>query len=222
MKRIRNVIFDLDGTLIDSSDGVVAAFHHAFRRAGLPLPPPEQIKPFIGYPLEVAFAHFTDCPPALLRQYFREAGSDTIVAATEPLPGAREALEEIRSRGFRTAIATTKILANIDGILDKLGWRHLFDTYAGGNEVSRVKPDPEQFRLVLQRLDAAPEHAIVIGDTINDVLAAKAIPMPVIVVASPFEPREKVISTHPDFSVESITGVPGILDEINARVEEKL
>ena len=220
MTRIRNVIFDLDGTLIDSSDGVVAAFHHAFRTAGLPLPPPEAIKPFIGYPLEVAFAHFTDCPPDILRTYFRQAGSDTIVAATAPLPGAREALEEIRARSFRTAIATTKITPNIEGILDKLGWRHLFDTYAGGNEVSRVKPDPEQFRLVLNRLGATLENSIVIGDTINDVLAAKAIPMPVIVVASPFEPREKVISSRPDFFVESILDVPGLLDEINARVEE--
>lgn len=220
MSRIRNVIFDLDGTLIDSSIGVIAAFSHAFTKAGLSLPPDDQIRAFIGYSLETTFAHFTDFSPVLLKGYFREKAIETIVSSTIALPGAEEALMQIRAEGCRTAIATTKIVANIEGILDKLGWRKFFDAYAGGNEVQCVKPDPEQMWLVLKRLGADPGHTVVIGDTINDVLAAKAVPMKVIAVASPFESREKVISARPDYFVESVREVPDVLNEINSAKEE--
>lgn len=211
------VIFDLDGTLIDSSEGVVAAFHYAFAAAGLPLPPAEEVKRFIGYPLETMFAHFTDYSPERLRTYFRERAAETIVASTVPLPEVEPTLAALRDRGFRLAIATTKIVANIEGILDKLDWRGVFEAYAGGNEVQAVKPDPEIFRLVLARLGAVPRESLVIGDTINDILAAQAVPLPVIAVASPWEPAGRVLAACPDFFLDSISQLPRVLDEINTR-----
>lgn len=221
MRPLKNIIFDLDGTLIDSSDGVVAAVNYALEQAGVSLPPPEEIKRFIGYSLETTFAHFTNLPPAQLKESFRIKAADTIVAATHPLPGVEAVLAEIRAKGFRTAIATTKITPNIEGILDKLNWRTFFDTYAGGNEVRQVKPHPEILHLTLERLGADPDETIMIGDTINDILAAKAVPLPVLAIASPWESREKVISAAPDYFVESIMALPGVLEEINAQMETK-
>ena len=218
MKKIQNVLFDLDGTLIDSSDGVVASFNHALTRAGDPLPDPEAIKQFIGYSLEETFPHFSSAPIEQLKSFFREKSNDLVVGATVPLPGVDEVLRKL-SETYRLAIATTKVRSNVEGILHKLNWDEIFDTFAAGDEVPRVKPDPAIFRLALDRLDGRAEESVVVGDTINDVLAAKALSIPVIAVASPFEKREKVIAAEPDYFVESIRGVVDILARIDNRKE---
>ncbi len=220
MNRIENVIFDLDGTLIDSSDGVVAAVNYALTRAGDPLPEPHEIRSFIGYSLEIMFPHFSKVPPDVLHGYFQEKANDLVVGATVALPEAEDTLKELQRRGYRMAIATTKIRRNIEGILDKLGWRGYFASFAGGNEVRKEKPDPEIFRLTLERMGADPSRTVVVGDTTNDILGAKAVPMTAIAVASPFEEREKVMSAHPDYFVESILGIVDLIETIKPGSED--
>jgi len=211
LKHIKNIIFDLDGTLIDSSEGVVAAVNHALTRAGDPLPPPEQIKSFIGYSLHEMFPHFSKRPTDELCAFFQEKANGLVIGATEALPGTDAVLALLRQQGYRLAIATTKHRRNVEGILDKLHWREHFATFACGNEVTRVKPDPEIIRLALSRFDASPDDTVVIGDTINDILAARAIPMLSIAVASPFESKEKVMTARPDYFAESIDDIPVLL-----------
>jgi len=220
LSRVKNVIFDLDGTLIDSSDGVVAAVNYALEKNGDPLPPPAEIRSFIGYSLDEMFPHFSEAPTDLLHRYFQEKANDLVVGATVALPEAEETLRYLHEHGYRLAIATTKHRRNIEGILDKLNWRSFFATFSGGDEVKRVKPDPEIFRLTLSRLGAVREETVVIGDTINDILGAKQIPMTTIAVASPFEEREKVMSAHPDHFVESILGVVDLISTINPGLED--
>ncbi len=216
MTGIKYLIFDLDGTLIDSSRGVVEAVNYSLIQMGQPPQPAEAIRPFIGYSLDRMYPHFTDAPYDELLEHFRVRAAETIVAATEMLPGVGEMLTTLHAIGHPMAIATSKIRSNVEGILDKLNWRQLFAVSVTGDEVSHVKPDPEALHLALKRLQAPADRAIMIGDTINDVLAAKAVPMTVIAVASPFaEERQKVIAGKPDFFIESIRELPGLLDEYN-------
>ena len=218
MTTIKNLIFDLDGTLIDSSHGVVEAVNYSLRQMGQPEQKPEVIKTFIGYPLEKMYPHFTDAPLKELYAHFRVKAAETVVASTEILPGVARTLHRLDSRGYRMAIATTKIRANVNGILEKLGWQKLFRATTAGDEVNRVKPDPSILRLTLKRLKAEPSETIVVGDTINDILAARAVPMKVVAVASPFGGQEKVIAASPDFFIESITELLDLLERHNSRV----
>lgn len=218
MTTIKNLIFDLDGTLIDSSHGVVEAVNYSLRQMGQPEQKPEVIKTFIGYPLEEMYPHFTDAPPKELYAHFRVKAAETVVASTEILPGVAQTLRRLDDRGFRMAIATTKIRANVNGILEKLGWQKLFRATTAGDEVNRVKPDPSILRLTLKRLKAKPSETIVVGDTINDILAARGVPMKVVAVASPFGGQEKVIAASPDFFIESITELLDLLERHNSRV----
>lgn len=213
MKNIKNVIFDLDGTLIDSSNGVVAAVNHALTRAGDPLPPPENIKRFIGYSLETMFPHFSKAPVEQLTAFFQEKANELVVGASAALPGADWTVRNLHQQGFRLGIATTKHVRNIEGILAKLGWNDLFVAYSGGNEVKKVKPDPEVMYLTLDRMQASAAETVVIGDTINDVVAAQAVPMLTIAVASPFEDRATVIRARPDHFVESIRAIVDLLGD---------
>jgi pyrophosphatase PpaX len=214
---IKNLIFDLDGTLIDSSQGVVEAVNYSLRQVGQPEQKPEVIKAFIGYPLEKMYPHFTNAPLQELYTHFQVKAAETIVASTEILPGVAQMLRQLDERGYRMAIATTKIRANVNGILEKLGWQELFRATTAGDEVKKSKPDPSILRLTLKRLKAEPSETIVVGDTINDILAARVVPMKVVAVASPFGGRQKVIAAHPDFFIESITELLDLLDGTLAR-----
>ena len=212
MTTIHNLIFDLDGTLIDSSDGVVEAVNYSLQQVGQPQQSPEAIKPFIGYPLETMYPHFTDAPLDKLLEHFRVKAVETIVVSTSPLAGVEEVLSLLQAEGFKMAIATTKIRMHIDGILAKLGWELTFSATVAGDEVSRVKPDPEALELALMRLHARADETLMIGDTINDVLAARAVPMKVVAVASPYGMKNDLVKSEADHHIKSVADLPGLLN----------
>lgn len=211
MRKFKNIIFDLDGTLIDSSPGIVEAVNYSLRAMGEPVRTAEEIKPFIGFSLSVMYPNFTDAPVEELYRHFQHKAQSTVVEGTTPLPHADEVLGSLAAGGYRMAVASTKVRIHIERIIDKLGWTDSFDCLIGGDEVSEVKPDPEILNLALNRLDALPEQTLVVGDTVNDVAAAKQVPVPVAAVASPYGGAEQVRRLEPDYYLETITQLPDLL-----------
>ena len=211
---LRNIVFDLDGTLIDSSDGVVEAVNYSLRKMGESEQPPHVIKSFIGYPLSQMYPTFSKAPVEDLYRHFQVKAAETVVSSTYILPGVEPAMSRLRDQGYQLGIASTKIKRHIAGIVDKFGWDKLVIAYAGGDEVTRVKPDPEILKLTLQRMDARPEETVVVGDTVNDVLAARAVPMTVVAVESPYGGREKVEQSEPDYFIGSVSDLIGLLERI--------
>ncbi len=214
MSKIRNIIFDLDGTLADSSDGVVESVNYSLERLGQPPQPAERIKRFIGFPLSKMYPHFTDVSPDKLRDQFQVRAAEVMVDMTVMMPGAEELLTELQQQGYRMAIATTKIRRHLDGIVRKFGWDTVLTAWTAGDEVPMVKPDPAILRLTLKRMKAKPEETLVVGDTINDVFAAKAVPMKVAGVSSPYGGRTELCDAKPDYLLSSIEVLPVLLDSL--------
>jgi len=213
--KIKNLIFDLDGTLIDSSEGVVEAVNYSLRMMGQPEQSPEKIKPFIGYSLKIMYPEFTDAPLEDLYRHFQIKAAESVVTSTTELDGAGETVRELARKDYTLAIASTKIKYHIDRIVEKFEWQTFFTSWAGGDEVSEVKPDPEIFHLVLKRLPADPAETLIIGDTVNDIKAARAVPMRSVAVSSPYGGRREVLNSHPDYYLESIRQLPDLLEKIN-------
>jgi phosphoglycolate phosphatase len=220
MRAVRNLIFDLDGTLIDSSEGIIDAVNFALEQAGQPGRSPEEIKRYIGAPLEQMFRDFTDYPFEELNRHFRVRADTSVVAAAVPMDGVGGILEMLHLAGYRMALATTKVRRNIDGIVAKLGWKNYFPVAVGGDEVTRVKPAPDAFRSVLDQLGVSPDQSIVIGDTENDIIAAKAVPIRVVAVSSPFADRDEIVQSKPDYFIRNIAWLPGLLAEIDRKSAE--
>ncbi|MBU8934295.1 MAG: HAD family hydrolase [candidate division Zixibacteria bacterium] len=200
--------------MIDSSDGVVEAVNYSLREMGEPEQPPDKIKPFIGYSLTHMYPHFTDAPMGELRRLFQIQAKRSMVASTVVLPGVEEVLKRLHEAEYGLAIASTKIIIHISGILAKFGWESIFEVFSGGDEVAQVKPDPEIFRLTLERLEANPGQAVVVGDTVNDVLAALSVPVSVVAVASPYGGEDKVRQAGPDHFLEHVEELPDLLTSI--------
>lgn len=213
--KIKNIIFDLDGTLIDSSEGVVEAVNYSLRMTGQPEQSPEKIKPFIGYSLKVMYPEFTDAPLEDLYRHFQTKAAESVVSSTVVLDGAEETVRRLAGEGYSLAIASTKIKYHIERIVTKFDWRKLFRTWAGGDEVTEVKPDPEILHLVLERLGADPAETMVVGDTVNDIIAARAVPMRAVAIASPYGGQGDLKNSQPDYFLESIDELPALVEKIN-------
>ena len=204
MNSVKNLIFDLDGTLIDSSDGVVEAINYSFEKMGLPKQETRLLKSYIGYPLSVVYRELSDAPVEELYRHFQVKAAESVVASTVPLPGVNETLEVLAKTGYKMAIGTTKIKRHTVGIIEKLGWTDYFCANVGGDEVEKVKPAPDIFELTLKRMKGSTANSIVVGDTVNDLHSAKSAGMRMVGVRSPYDGYERLKDAGPDFWIETI------------------
>lgn len=219
MRSSRFLVFDLDGTLIDSSAGVMEAVNYSLRMTRHPERESAEISRWIGFPLEKMYADFGVGPFTELYQHFQRRAAESVVRSSEPLAGAESTVRLLHERGWRMAIATTKVRRHVEAIIGKFGWHDMFPIIVGGDDVARVKPDPEAFRLAMSRLGAKPENTLVIGDTTNDVLAARAIPVPVVAVVSPYGGHEGLLAACPDYVIDTISELPVLLNGNGERKE---
>ena len=214
MSRFKNLIFDLDGTLIDSSDGVVEAVSYSLKKMGEPEQPPEIIKTYIGYPLSQMYPNFTDKPVKELYSHFQIKAAETVVSSTYILPGVKNTLDILQKQNYKMAIATTKIRNHVVGIAEMFDWTDKFHAFVGGDEVKQVKPAPDAFLEAIKRMNVKTEDCIVIGDTVNDIFAAHAISLKVIAIESPYGGQERIIAANPDYYLKSITELPDLLEKL--------
>ncbi len=208
---IKSLIFDLDGTLIDSSDGVIEATNYALNRIGEPPRRSEEIVAFIGYPLETMFKAFSQKSYKEFWMHFQKKGKGVIAASAKPIGNAGRILKELKKRGYAIGIGTTKMRVHVEQIIRNLGWSTYVDTYVGADDVAEVKPAPDAFLETLKRLEGRPESCVVIGDTINDVIAAKRAGLKVIAVKSIFGDNGKLQAGNPDLIVDSLDEILRLL-----------
>lgn len=208
--KIRILLFDLDGTLIDSSDGVVACFNYAFDQIGVFRPDPAAIKATIGYPLDEAFARFTDHDPGHCYDLFQVKAREVLVDSATLLEGVGETLRDLHGKGYVLGVATTKRSEHITGILGRLGVLSMFSAWSGSDEVRRVKPDPEVLHLTLEKLGRPATEAAYVGDTPLDIRAARSAGLSPVVVLGGTGSREELAAHRPDAMVERFVDLKGL------------
>jgi len=186
------LIFDLDGTLIDSAPDLARALNALLAELGGPPLSLARVRRLIGdgaptlvgRALEAAGMEIkAEAYGALLERY-RELYLANATVETRPYPHVPETLQGLRRQGYRMIVATNKYQLPTLRILDALGLAPYFDAVAGGDVVPARKPDPAHLRAGLAMVDADARRAVMIGDGPNDVGAAKAAGIPVLVLPS--------------------------------------
>ena len=168
------VLFDLDGTLIDSIGLILQSAQFAFGKCGLPCPSDAEWLTGVGRPLPVMFSHFAPGREDDLIAAYREfqyANHDRLVTVYEGVP---EMLAELAAQGHRMGIVTSKVSTLAMRGLALTGIDRYFETVVGMDSCQRHKPDPEPVRIALDRLSSGPERAWFIGDSIHDMESGNA------------------------------------------------
>ena len=176
-KRFELLVFDWDGTLIDSAGAIVACIQAACRDLGLPVPASEQASHVIGLGLSDALSYAIPglAPSEYPRVAERYRQHFLACDASLPLfPGTREMLDELRARGHALAIATGKSRAGLGRALETTGLRSVFDATRCADQCAS-KPAPDMLLELMAELGAAREHTLMVGDTSHDLqMAANA------------------------------------------------
>lgn len=180
LRDIRLLIFDLDGTLVDSLDDLVTAVNLTRGDAGMAPLPREQVVPLVGFgslylvqrclapPGETLAGPALEAAHARYLQHY----NGHLLDQTRLHDGALAMLERYRTR--RLAVVTNKLEAESRRILAGLGVLERFAAVVGGDTLAEKKPDPLPLRHVMALAGAAPDETVMIGDGVNDVLAGRA------------------------------------------------
>lgn len=182
------LVFDLDGTLVDSAPDLVAATNHALADLGLAPIAGETLRATIGFGarrmilegLNQTGRTLPDAEVDRLLARFLAYYEPNIARESRPFDGAVAVLENFRSHGARLAVCTNKRLALAKHLLRELHLDRLFDAVAGRDSFPVYKPHPDHVLGAICMAGGDPRHAVMIGDTAIDVAAAKAAAVPVV------------------------------------------
>jgi pyrophosphatase PpaX len=206
------VLFDLDGTVIDSGAIILASMRHAAKEVLGEEPPDELLMAAVGGPgLEAQMqALAPDRVEELVTVY--RAHNEPLHEELTCCPGIEDLLVRLKDEGRRLGIVTAKRRATVELAFGVLPIEHLFEVVVGGDETARHKPEPEPLLLAAQRLNVDPSDCAYVGDSPFDIRAAKAAGMlSVAVTWGGIHDRAKLEAEQPDAIVDNAEDLYGVL-----------
>lgn len=218
---MQTLLFDLDGTLTDSREGIVACIGHALECLGEELPPQATLDRFIGPPLADGFAQLLGVPResdrvgqavARYRERFDERGW----RENRVYPGVPELLDAVRERGWRCFVATSKPTVFARRILSHFGLRERLDGVYGSGLDGRLGSKPELVAHVLASEAVTPQRAVMVGDRRHDVEGARANGVASVGVLWGYGSRAELESAGADRVCEDPSELLDALDSLSA------
>ena len=185
----RLLIFDLDGTLVDTNLDLIPALNHAIAHEKVEPVSTDEVGHVVGrgarQMIEKAFELRSRETPANidgLHERFLTHYEAHIADRSRPYPGVLQAMDRLASEGWTFAVCTNKLERLSRKLLAALGMTDRFAAIVGADSVPSRKPDPDHIRRTARAAGADVKRAVMVGDSINDIKAAKAVPMPVVAV----------------------------------------
>jgi pyrophosphatase PpaX len=206
------VLFDLDGTVVDSGAIILASMRHATREVlGRDFGDAELMQAVGGPGLEAQMAVFAPERVEELVQVYR-AHNEPLHDELEACAGMEDVLLRLHEEGRRLGIVTAKRRATVELAFARVPVAHLFETVVGGDETERHKPDPQPLLLAAERMGADPRTAAYVGDSPFDIRAAKAAGMFAVAVTwGRIHERERLEREEPDAVVDTAEELLAVL-----------
>ncbi|WP_165055875.1 MULTISPECIES: HAD family hydrolase [unclassified Adlercreutzia] len=210
---IQGVLFDLDGTLIDTHDLILSSFRHATREVlGRELPD-EVLLQKVGQPLVVQMWDFTDddATHELLVRTYREHNHSIHDAMVRMFPQVGEVLEALLAEGYPMGVVTSKRHALAQRALDVLGIAPSFKFLVGPDDYPAHKPDPGPVEHGCDLLGLRPDECLYVGDSPFDMQAGNGAGCVTVAATWGMFPPEVLAAENPDFTLASISELPALL-----------
>jgi pyrophosphatase PpaX len=198
------VLFDLDGTVVDSGGIILASMRHATREVlGRDFGDAELMQAVGGPGLEAQMEVFApERVDDLVRVY--RAHNEPLHDELEACVGMEDVLLRLHEQGHRLGVVTAKRRSTVELAFARVPIAHLFETVVGGDETQKHKPDPEPLLLAAERMNARPDETAYVGDSPFDIRAARAAGMHAIAVTwGRIHDRERLEREEPDAIVDT-------------------
>ena len=217
MKPYSLLIFDWDGTLMDSAAHITRCMSNASAHVGAESRSDAQIRDIIGLGLDEAVQQlYPDATPHLCRDIVHEYRQEFLVRSThgsELFTGARETLMQLMQQGYDLAIATGKSRRGLDKVLAETGLAPYFPITRCADE-TRSKPHPQMLEEILTDFNAKPSDALMIGDSEYDLLMANNLKMDALAVSYGVHSLQRLLQYQPRGYVHSVADIPQWLTQI--------
>jgi phosphoglycolate phosphatase len=216
------VLFDLDGTLLDTVADIASALNQTMVECDCKPLPEADVRGMIGRgaPILIERAAASQgllmdaaTQAAMTERFFHHYGrlEESNEHSARPYPGAAESLRTLHDAGLRTAVVTNKQHRFAAALLTRLGLAHWVDVVVGGDTCPRRKPDPQPLLFACESLHVPPSAALMVGDSVNDVQAARAAGIPIVCVSYGYNEGRDPRSLECDVLLDSLAELPALL-----------
>ncbi|WP_442596204.1 pyrophosphatase PpaX [Neobacillus sp. D3-1R] len=209
--KITTILFDLDGTLIDTNELIIASFLHTLEKYYPSQYKREDVLPFLGPTLRETFEPMDkDRVDEMIATYrdFNISNHDAFVTI---FPTVLETVKTLKNQGFKVGIVTTKLSDVVMMGLRLTKLDSLFDVIVALDHVEKAKPDPEPIFKALEQLGSKPEEAIMVGDNHHDILAGKNAGTKTAACSWSIKGREHLAQYNPDYMLEEMADILNIV-----------
>jgi pyrophosphatase PpaX len=211
--KITTILFDLDGTLIDTNELIITTYLHTLEKYYPSKYQREDVLPFLGPTLHEAFGSIDpNLVEEMVLEYraFNIANHDELV--TE-FAGVFETVQTLKDKGYKLGIVTTKRHDVTLKGLRLMDLERFFEVVVTYDHVSKTKPDPEPIHKALEQLNSSPEETMMVGDNYHDILAGKNAGTVTAGCAWSIKGREYIAKYEPDYILENMADLLTILGE---------
>lgn len=220
------ILFDLDGTLIDSAPDLALAINHMLTEMGREKISTDIIRSWVGNGASILVQRGLsgqseidpNLDPELLKKslaIFLAFYADNVCIDTVTYPNVRSSLKILKAKGYRLVIVTNKPYDFIQPILDGLALNGLFELLIGGDSLATRKPDPLPLLHACETLNLSVEQCVMVGDSKNDILAANAASMQSIGLSYGYNYGEDINEHGPDISFDDFADIIALFSDVN-------
>jgi phosphoglycolate phosphatase len=219
---LRAVLFDLDGTLLDTVGDIALALNRVLAEYRVGALPDHDVRRMIGRGSPVLIERAMSAlgqtldpatQAAMVQRFFHYYGEleELNEDSAQPYPGAAEAVHSTHRAGLRTAIVTNKQHRFAEALLRRRALLESVDAVIGGDSCARRKPDPQPLLFACEMLKVPPSAALMVGDSINDVEAARAAGIPVVCVSYGYNEGRDPRTLDCDALLDTLADLPALL-----------
>jgi phosphoglycolate phosphatase len=217
------VLFDLDGTLLDTAADIALALNRALVEFDCESLAQDDVRGMIGRGAPILIERAAaargrdfDAPTqaAIVERFFHHYGEleELHEDSASPYAGAAELLHGLHDAGLGIAVVTNKQYRFASALLARVGLAAWVDVVVGGDTCARRKPDPQPLLFACQSLRAVPANSLMVGDSVNDVQAARGAGIPVICVSYGYNEGRDARTLECDALVDSLAEIPALLE----------
>ena len=217
MGKITTILFDYDGTLMDTDDIIIDAWQYTYRNmTGEELAVETILKDFGEALRDTMSKYFSGDQLEEAIEIHRVFQTDTYLEKIRMFPGTLELIHELKERGYRVAVVTSRRKPTTVMGLEKFELMDVLDCIVTADETEKHKPDPEPVLFALKSLNCQPEEAIMVGDTVMDMGCGKAAGVKAVLTTWAKAAQYQKMSVSPDFRINAAEELWDVLEALDA------